>query len=140
MKKYIREIHKVLTPNDVGLTGSHQAGVTIPKSEQILSFFPDLPKDTFNPRVRLLFLDDASSHWFLNFIYYNNNLFGGTRNEYRLTGLTKFIRQNNLRCGDEICLFLDEAGYRFIGYKRTSALYSYEKGVLKIYHGWRSFE
>lgn len=140
MKKHIREIHKVLTPNDVGLTGSHQSGITIPKNEHILSFFPDLRKETLNPRVRLLFLDDASSRWFLNYIYYNNKLFGGTRNEYRLTGLIRFIRQNKLKCGDEICLFLDEAGYRYISYKRTSDLYRYEKGVLKIFSGWKTFE
>ena len=36
--------------------------------------------------------------------YYNNRFFGGTRNEYRLTGMTSFIRQHNLKAGDTVIL------------------------------------
>ena len=35
-------ISKVLSANDTGETGGHQAGILIPKSEIILSFFPKL--------------------------------------------------------------------------------------------------
>jgi hypothetical protein len=135
-----KEIHKTLSSNDVGKTGTHQAGILIPKDKDILSFFPALGNDDHNPRVRLLFLDDLASQWFFNFIYYNNKFFGGTRNEYRLTGLTSYIRQNRLDVGDEICLYLDEDNDRFISFKRPDALYTYQKGALRIHSGWKIFD
>jgi hypothetical protein len=51
--------------------------------------------------LRFVDLND-DSEVFLNYIYYNNRLFGGTRHEYRLTGLTRWIKNQGLRPGDSI--------------------------------------
>ena len=96
------KIEKTLSRNDTGETGSHMAGIHIPKGKEILSFFPNLDKRSKNPRVQLLFKDISGNMWPFTFIYYNNHFFGGTRNEYRLTGMTKFISEYNLKAGDRI--------------------------------------
>ena len=103
-------ISKVLSSNDTGETGGHQAGILIPKGGEILEFFPDLNDEEQNPRTCLYFIDDTNQRWKFNFIYYNNKFFGGTRNEYRLTGMTAYIRQNNLRTGDTVILSRDDNG------------------------------
>jgi hypothetical protein len=97
-------IKKVLSPNDTGETGGHQAGILIPKDKQILSFFPRLNSTLKNPRTSLDFLDETGKEWTFSFIYYNNKYFGGTRNEYRITGMTAFFREFNLKAGDSIIL------------------------------------
>ena len=140
MDKIKREIHKVLSENDVGNTGSHQAGILIPKKEEILSFFPKLGVTKKNPRVNLFFEDEFKKKWLFNFIYYNNKFFYGTRNEYRLTGLTQYIKQNNLNPGDEIHLLLTIDDRRYINYKRAKEKYSYIDGILYIKSGWKVFD
>ena len=92
-------ITKVLSKNDTGETGGHQAGILVPKDPNILAFFPPLDSSTKNPRVRLNFFDPQGSLWKFSFIYYNNYFFGGTRNEYRLTWMTALIRNYNLKAG-----------------------------------------
>lgn len=102
----IKSATKILSDNDVGATNSHQAGFLIPKHLVKDGLFDALPDVKLNPRIRLKFVDheNQTTHYF-NFIYYNNKLFGGTRHEYRLTGMTKWIKENGLRGGDsiEIC-------------------------------------
>ena len=120
MKSDITMISKVLSPNDVGETLAHQAGILVPKSEGILDFFPDLGNTTKNPRCVLHFTDEFGSDWKLTFIYYNNKFFGGTRNEYRLTGLTRFYRESGLESGDTLILHRTEDGDYRISYKRSS--------------------
>ncbi len=93
---------KVLSLNDTGETGSHMAGILIPKSE--LAFFPTLEVETKNPRTVLSMTDREGKNWKLSYIYYNSGLFDGTRNEYRLTGLTKFIKANGLVGGDIVII------------------------------------
>jgi len=90
-------ISKLLSQNDAGQTGGHQAGILIPKSGGILDFFPVLNINEKNPRIQIVFTDETDRKWEFNFIYYNSKLFGGTRNEYRLTGMTFYIHQNNLK-------------------------------------------
>lgn len=117
-----KAISKVLSGNDLGLTGSHQAGMLIPKNGSVLDFFPTLNKNIKNPRTILYFKDNLGKTWKLNFIYYNNRLVDpkGTRNEYRLTGMTAFFRENDLEPGDSIILeyATDEVGY--IKFKRKN--------------------
>ena len=38
------KIGKTLTPNDIGVTGSHQAGIAVSKDPAVLEFFPFLDK------------------------------------------------------------------------------------------------
>ena len=84
------KVTKLLSANDTGETGGHQAGICVPKRQEILSFFPTLDSRTKNPRMTIVFhCMNSGEKWTFNYIYYNNKFFGGTRNEYRLTGMTK---------------------------------------------------
>ncbi len=115
-------ITKILSMNDTGETGGHQAGILVPKGGEVLCFFPDLGNEEKNPRCSMYFRDDAGKTWKLNFIYYNNRFFDekGTRNEYRLTGMTAFFRQNSLKAGDSITLVHLPDGVDEIRYKRNN--------------------
>lgn len=99
-------VSKVLTPNDVGTTGSHQAGIAVPRQDAMLAFFPSLDATQYNPRQSLLFREAHSiDEWPLNFIYYNGKLHGrSTRNEYRLTGLTPYFKKHKASVGDTLHL------------------------------------
>lgn len=55
-----RRIAKLLSANDAGETGGHQAGILIPKDQKVLSFFPDLDRKILNPRCHIQFLDDGA--------------------------------------------------------------------------------
>ena len=114
-------ITKVLSLNDTGETGGHQAGILVPKGGEVLRFFPDLGNEEKNPRTSMYFLDDTGKTWKLNFIYYNNKFFDpkGTRNEYRLTGMTAFFRENGLHAGDTITLSHRQDGTDLISYRRN---------------------
>lgn len=115
-----KAITKVLSMNDTGETGGHQAGILVPKGNDVLQFFPDLGCDEKNPRVTLFFTDQAGKQWKFNFIYYNNKFFDqhGTRNEYRLTGMTAYFRENGLKAGDTITLIHGDDDADTITYKR----------------------
>jgi hypothetical protein len=95
-------VTKRLTANDIGDTGGHQAGITIPKAGPMIAFFPRLDVREFNPRATLRAIDFHTNDMFdLEFIYYNGRLLGrSTRNEYRLTGLSRFLRRNDAVVGD----------------------------------------
>ena len=114
-------ITKVLSMNDTGETGGHQAGILVPKGGEVLRFFPDLGCVEKNPRVAMYFTDEAGKVWKLNFIYYNNKFFDqkGTRNEYRLTGMTAYFRENGLKAGDTVTLIHGSDGIDYIQYKRN---------------------
>jgi hypothetical protein len=111
-------IAKILSANDVGDTGSHQAGMHVPRRNEILSFFPSLDANIKNPRVRLTFVDETGRSWQFSFIHYNNRWFGGTRNEFRLTHMTEFITRNRLAVGDAVILRRNAKGELFIGVAR----------------------
>jgi hypothetical protein len=103
------EIRKRLSANDIGKTGGHQAGILVPKEAQILSFFPLLDKDVKNPRMTLAMYERTNrARWDFNFIYYNNKFFGGTRNEYRLTCMTQYLRAIDAKVNDELVFSRDE--------------------------------
>ena len=116
------EIHKILSANDVGETGGHQAGILVPKNGELLAFFPSLDKAVMNPRMTLVMREkEDDTRWEFNFIYYNNRLFkAGTRNEYRLTVMTKYLRSANAKTGDTLIFVKDEDASYKIELKRTS--------------------
>ena len=95
-------IEKTLARNDTGETGSHQAGIAIPKKTEILSFFPNLDKNIKNPREPVICKDSYGRDWVFEFVYYNGKFFGGTRNEYRLLKTARFIKEYALKAGDKI--------------------------------------
>lgn len=127
-----KAVCKILSANDTGETGSHQAGILVPKDTDILSFFPDLNDNVKNPRTILRFEDGSGVFWKFSFIYYNNKKYGGTRNEFRLTGMTAFIRQNNLKTGDKILFRHGEMEKLFISYERHDERVSEQSGVYEV--------
>lgn len=132
-------VEKVLSANDCGLTGGHQAGTLIPKDERILGFFPQLNSREKNPRCVLNFMDDAGDSHRFCFIYYNTRLLGcGTRNEYRLTCMTDYIRSANLKVGDVLMFFRQDGEYHVSYRKNASDEDAAESGVILVRSGkWK---
>ncbi|WP_088034867.1 EcoRII N-terminal effector-binding domain-containing protein [Evansella clarkii] len=131
----VLSISKILSANDTGETGGHQAGILIPKTGEILPFFPQLGIETKNPRAKLRFIDSSEEEWDFMFIYYNNKFYNGTRNEYRLTGMTAFIREYNLKAGDKIILSRESDGRKLIKHERSQTNDS--ESVLKLGSSWK---
>lgn len=94
---------KILSANDVGSTGAHQAGILIPKGESaLLEFLPRLDPSIKNPDTWLQCIDDDQEPQRFRFVYYNNKLHEprGTRNEYRLTWMTAWFKNLSAQAGD----------------------------------------
>jgi hypothetical protein len=132
-----KSITKLLSKNDTGETGSKQVGFLVPKKTEILSFFPMLAPNTKNPRALLRFEDEGGSRWDFAFIYYNSKFYGGTRNEYRITRITEFIRRYALKVGDQLTLIRDDDGAYHIRFTRHNGPAVDEKGVLRLGQQWR---
>jgi len=97
----IKSVEKILSANDLNLNNTHQSGLLIPKKLVKQNFFPQLTKLERNPRVRFRLYDAKYGGSFLaNYIYYNNKQFGGTRSEYRLTGVTSLLNDWHLKPSD----------------------------------------
>ncbi len=94
---------KVLSANDVGATGAHMAGIAIPKGNHgLINFLPELDSSIKNPSVRIEADTDSGEVITLRYVYYNNKIHdpAGTRDEYRITHLTGFLRLANASEGD----------------------------------------
>lgn len=117
---------KTLSSNDVGETGSHQAGVLVPKVRDALEFFPALDESTENPRSRITFVEEATGLAYeLNFIHYNGKRLGtSTRDEYRLTGMTRYLRSKGARPGDEMHLAKSQEGYTLSFHRQGTGIIS----------------
>ena len=137
MTVQVRSLTKVLSANDTGGTGGHQAGILVPRERRLLSFFPSLNDKEYNPRAHLQFMDGSGVEWEFAFIYYNNKFFGGTRNEYRLTRMTRFIREAGLTNGDEVILSRSGKDVYKIDYRRKIESARDKKGVLVLRSGWK---
>lgn len=136
-----RSISKTLSANDTGETGAHQAGLLVPKQPpDILEFFPPLDRSELNPRHHLTFYDEKDERWNFAFIYYNNKFFGGTRNEFRLTCMTPFLRESGLKAGDEIILERSDEGRYLIKYRRAKDSGRGPDGILRLGSNWRVVE
>ncbi len=100
-------IAKTLSANDIGLTGGHQSGILIPKTGGVLPFFPALDSTRKNPRAVLQVVapEIGPQVFELTFIHYNNRVVAsGTRDEYRLTGMTALLRSLGPEVGDVLIL------------------------------------
>jgi hypothetical protein len=132
-------VEKKLSANDTGETGGHQAGLLIPREQKMLKFFPKLDPTLYNPRCVIDVMDDSDREWPFNYIYYNNFLHGrGTRNEYRLTGMTAFLRENLLKTGDSL-IFEHSGGRKYrVRLRRKSAVEVTPDGrkVLRLSGNW----
>ena len=95
--------HKLLSANDVGETGGHQGGILIPKGDsELLAFLPQLDPEIKNPDAWIECVDDDGIKRKFRFVYYNNALHEelGTRNEYRVTHMTAYLRDCAAHSGD----------------------------------------
>lgn len=98
------KFRKRLSANDVGSTGGHQGGILIPKGErELLAMLPHLDPNVKNPDAWLACVDDVGHLLKFRFVYYNNKFHdhGGTRNEYRITHMTRWFRDIGARENDE---------------------------------------
>ena len=57
----IVRVQKTLSPNDMGDTRSHQAGIHVPKS--LVHFFPALNESALNPRLERATAERAWLGW-----------------------------------------------------------------------------
>ena len=99
IKTYI----KTLSANDVGTTGGHMGGILVPKGDgELLAFLPKLDRAILNPSAWIDCETPGGQVLRLRFVYYNNRMHvpNGTRNEYRITYLTKFLREEQANAGD----------------------------------------
>lgn len=94
---------KTLSANDVGETDAHMGGILVPKGDgELLAFLPKLDPGVLNPSAWIDCSTPDGRILRLRFVYYNNKLHApkGTRNEYRITWLTKFLREAGAKSGD----------------------------------------
>lgn len=133
-----KTISKLLSANDTGETGGHQAGILVPKEKSLLSFFPALDPAEYNPRAHMIFIDDSEEKWEFAFIYYNNRLHQrGTRNEYRLTRMTRYIREAHLIPGDDVTLTRETDGTFHVSFRRQRTEEPVAKNTIRLGSGWR---
>lgn len=95
---------KTLSANDTGMTGGHQAGILVPKGDrELLEFFPHLDPTVENPDAWIEVTGESDEPLRLRYVYYNKKRHGtGTRDEYRITHLTKYLRDAGARPGDSL--------------------------------------
>ena len=97
----VLRVQKTLSPNDMGDTKSHQAGVHVPK--QLVYFFPTLNESTLNPRSNLRLQNEHGVIGTCTYIHHNNKIVGdGTRDEYRVTRIRRLLSECGARTGDTI--------------------------------------
>jgi hypothetical protein len=134
-------VSKRLSANDLGLTGTHQAGILIPKSQEILGFFPSLDEDRHNPSCRVtVFLPEMEEFVGLRFIHYNGKKTGmSTRDEYRLTGTTRMLRALGADEGDDLEFHRSHNGDVHVRLLHTSASDgdNIRGDVVQLSGGWR---
>jgi len=136
---------KTLSANDVGATGGHQGGILVPKSEgELLAFLPHLDPAVKNPDAWIECVDEGGTLRRLRFVYYNNRLHdtNGTRNEYRITYLTRYFKEMGAREGDTFEISGTGGKHRYtirIVRPRAELAVREEEQVyrIKITSGWR---
>lgn len=86
---------KPLSRNDLGLTGGHQGGICVPRTNRgLIEFFPKLDVSQVNPDTWIECIDLKGKIWAMRYIYYNGKRHGvSTRDEYRITYMTKFFSE-----------------------------------------------
>ena len=107
-----KSFEKILSANDTGITGGHMGGILIPRTEtSLIALFPSLDSEKYNPSIFINVKGDNEAIHRLRFVYYNNKVHKkGTRNEYRLTYLTNFLRDSNANAGDVFRFSRDKNG------------------------------
>lgn len=112
---------KLITANDVGATGAHQAGFHLPKSSWQLFFdSPGIKGYNKDKYITIQWGDNLYTE--SRAIYYGK----GTRNEYRLTRFGQnfpYLKENNI---DDILIIiknLNDTYEGFVIYKKNISLF-----------------
>lgn len=127
---------KTLSANDLGETGSHQAGIHVPKTNKdLLLFFPHMDSLMCNPDVWIVAEDETGREWKLRYVYYNNRLHSptGTRNEYRLTHVRGYLHSVRAKVGDLLIFSRAQSSFRYRISLRKQTLV--ENGLV-VLQGW----
>ena len=135
---------KTLSANDVGTTGGHMGGILIPKGEkELLAFLPPLDGNVLNPSAWIDCVTDQGENLRLRFVYYNNRMHApnGTRNEYRITHMTGYLRQAGAKEGDTFEITRTEGNTNYsirVVAKQIEAPVETDDGPVRIkLSGWR---
>jgi hypothetical protein len=128
-----------LSANDTRESGGHQAGILVPKGvADLRAFLPDLGNAEKNPRAWIECTDPEGKKWDFCYIYYNNKHHdqGGTRNEYRITHMTGYLRSYGAMQGDKIFISGKprSGSYSISVEKKSADNNNHARVVLK---GWR---
>ena len=144
--QFKEKLFKVLSRNDTGETNSHQSGISIPKIVASSEIFPHLGIETLNPRVEVTFFDENNLAWRFQYIYYNDIHHGKPRHqghdEFRMTCVKDFIREYNIKSGDQIWFGIDTNGVLRIGYIKAESEIPFKEGkvVIKISNKWKTIK
>ncbi|TCA08581.1 EcoRII N-terminal effector-binding domain-containing protein [Rhizobium leguminosarum] len=135
---------KTLSANDVGTTGGHMGGILVPKGNgELLTFLPRLDASMLNPSAWIDCKTPENTVLRLRYVYYNNRLHvpKGTRNEYRITHLTNFLRSENAKEGDAFEISKDDGShtYRIRVLAKSGSLEDDSDAPvrIKLTSGWR---
>ena len=130
-------VQKTLSPNDMGDTRSHQAGIHVPKT--LAHFFPALDESALNPRSSLRLRNGQGASGTCTYIHYNNSVVSdGTRDEYRITRIRSFLAECGARTGDTIefsRVGSNEYLVKVVAFEPEAAS---EAVVVDLARGWRT--
>ena len=144
--QFREKLFKVLSRNDTGETNSHQSGISIPKKVATSEIFPHLGVETLNPRVEVTFFDENNVAWRFQYIYYNDIHHGKPRHqghdEFRLTCVKDYIREYDIKSGDQIWFGIDVRGVLRIGYVKAETEIPISEGtvVIKLSNKWKTIK
>lgn len=116
-KQHSIRVAKVLSRNELGLTGSHQAGVLVPKSSPLMELLPRLDPAEANPSTLIEFeclqLGEVIR---VRYVHYNSKVLGtGTRNEQRLTRLGQLFARAGASPGDLLVFSFPKGNFQVDG-------------------------
>ena len=133
----ILRVQKTLSPNDMGDTRSHQAGIHVPKA--LARFFPALNESALNPRLNLQLEDERGVVGTCTYIHYNNRVVSdGTRDEYRITRIRSFLTECGARTGDTIEFSRKGDNQYLVTIVGSQATPEPDTVVVDLAHGWKT--
>ena len=93
-----------------------------------------------NPDAWIRCEDESGEIWEMRYVYYNNKLHvsNGTRNEYRITWMTEFLRLNSAKAGDSVVFEAtrEQDEFRIMLEKRKRVTSDDSPQLIKL-TGWR---
>jgi hypothetical protein len=92
-------------------------GILIPKGDgELLAFLPHLDPKEYNPNEWILCVTPDGREFRLRYVYYNNRFHkpNGTRNEYRITHLTKYLKSEGAKEGDIFEISKEDGTIRYL--------------------------